>query len=244
MINIKYKDYHKIECGIYKINFPNNKIYIGKSNNIKRRIKEHHGNRSNTPCDKAVRKYYPNINDIDFDIIELTTNYEEREKYWIKFYNATNRNIGYNLTFGGDGMSAGVLNPASKFTEEDLKRIFDLIKNSNLTFKEIAKQYNVHEKIISDINCGVHYTDTKENYPLRPFMEKFKQSMKGKTGFKHPNAKLSEKDFIQLIYDLQNTNITFKILSKKYNISYATISHINNGHKYFDPKFSYPIRKR
>jgi predicted GIY-YIG superfamily endonuclease len=28
--------------GIYKINFPNNKIYIGRSVDIKRRIKEHY----------------------------------------------------------------------------------------------------------------------------------------------------------------------------------------------------------
>ena len=28
-------------AGIYKINFPNNKCYIGLSNNIPRRMKEH-----------------------------------------------------------------------------------------------------------------------------------------------------------------------------------------------------------
>ena len=241
---MKYKDYHKVESGIYRINFPNDKFYIGKSNNIKRRLKEHHGNKTNTPCDCAVRKYFPNIQDIDFDVLELTIDYTNRERYWIDYYQATNKLIGYNLTNGGEGMSTGILNPASKFTEENLKEIFDLIKTSDLTFKEIAKKFNVHEKIISDINCGIHYIDTTETYPLRPFMKKFKQSMKGKTGIKHPQAKLNEDSLKSLVNDLQNTNITFKDLAKQYNISYCTVSHINNGHKYFDPELVYPIRKR
>lgn len=241
---MKYADYHQVESGIYKINFPNNKIYIGKSNNIKRRLKEHHGKKTNTPCDNAVRKYFPNIKNIDFDILEITTNYKERERYWVKFYDATNKKIGYNLTNGGDGMSTGILNPASKFTENDLNEIFSLIKNSDKTFKEIAAKYNVHEKIISDINCGVHYVDETESYPLRPFMSKFTQAMKGKTGTKHPQAKLNNETFLALIKDLQYNKITFHELAKKYDISYTTVSHINNGHKYFDPTFVYPIRKR
>jgi hypothetical protein len=28
---------------------------------------------------------------------------KEKEKYWIKFYNSMDQNVGYNLTAGGDG---------------------------------------------------------------------------------------------------------------------------------------------
>ena len=44
--------------GIYKITFPNNKIYIGLSNDIKRRISEHNSiSKTKTPCDLAIKKY-------------------------------------------------------------------------------------------------------------------------------------------------------------------------------------------
>ena len=44
--------------GIYKINFPNNKIYIGSAVDIKRRIKEHYSKKDNTPCQKALFYYF------------------------------------------------------------------------------------------------------------------------------------------------------------------------------------------
>ena len=50
------KDY--IYSGVYMINFPNNKKYIGISNNIKRRMNEHNIDfRNNLPIEKAIQKY-------------------------------------------------------------------------------------------------------------------------------------------------------------------------------------------
>ena len=50
--------------GIYKIDFPNGKSYIGQSQNIYRRILEHnryafygHGKHSIQLCEKAINKY-------------------------------------------------------------------------------------------------------------------------------------------------------------------------------------------
>lgn len=40
------------------------------------------------------------------EIIDFADTYDElkeKEKYWIKQYNSTDRTIGYNLTEGGDG---------------------------------------------------------------------------------------------------------------------------------------------
>lgn len=88
--------------GIYKITFPNGKIYIGLSNNIKRRIAEHNCPSNNsTPCDKAINKY-GKITEIE--ILEFVNNIdllEEKEKYWIKFFNSNDKKIGYNITEGG-----------------------------------------------------------------------------------------------------------------------------------------------
>lgn len=55
---IKTKDLQPNMMGIYKINFPNNKSYIGLSIDIKRRMQEHNSPSENkTPCDKAINKY-------------------------------------------------------------------------------------------------------------------------------------------------------------------------------------------
>lgn len=61
-MNIKIKELKNGVSGIYKLNFPNGKIYIGLSNDIKRRMYEHNNtnrlkNHYNTPCDLAIQKY-------------------------------------------------------------------------------------------------------------------------------------------------------------------------------------------
>ena len=42
-----------------------------------------------------------------YEVIETTENYDEREGYWINYYNSTVPN-GYNLLLDGDGAQIGV----------------------------------------------------------------------------------------------------------------------------------------
>lgn len=96
---------------IYKItNLINNKIYIGQVYNktiadrFKRHIKEANS-LSKSVIDRAIYKYGPE-NFIYCEIDKCNTtkkDLNEKEIYWIKYYNSTNKNIGYNLTRGGDG---------------------------------------------------------------------------------------------------------------------------------------------
>ena len=97
--------------GIYKItNNINNKSYIGKSSDIEGRW-NYHISRYNQekewdkPLYRAFRKY--GIENFSFEILEILENeYDElanqREKYWIAFYQ-TYGATGYNGTQGGDG---------------------------------------------------------------------------------------------------------------------------------------------
>lgn len=95
--------------GIYKItNKINQKCYIGKSKNITERW-NYHKTRYNDereydkPLYRAFRKY--GIENFTFNILEELQEYDkesnEKEKYWIKFYNSYEK--GYNGTKGGDG---------------------------------------------------------------------------------------------------------------------------------------------
>ena len=92
--------------GIYKItNQINGKIYIGQSIDIKNRWKQHIGEakqgRYNTRLYNALRKY--NIDNFTFEVIEecKSTELNEREIYWIEYYQSYVPAIGYNMNTGG-----------------------------------------------------------------------------------------------------------------------------------------------
>lgn len=100
---------------IYKItNDINNKVYIGltsKNNPIDRWTKhlsdyKTAGLYSKRPLYDAMKKY--GIEHFHFEVIEETDQPQERECYWIKYYNSfisfENSN-GYNATLGGDGVA-------------------------------------------------------------------------------------------------------------------------------------------
>ena len=97
--------------GIYKItNLVNGKIYIGQSLDIERRYKAHINfskNKSsreyNTPIHNAIRKYGEENFKCEVLIECKKEELDELEKYYIKFFNSTDREKGYNLTPGGLG---------------------------------------------------------------------------------------------------------------------------------------------
>lgn len=107
--------------GIYKIqNKINGKIYIGQSNDIKRRFSEH---KYRTPrfrlaIDWAIVKY--GIDNFDFSVIEECKEEEldEKESYWIKKFNS--KEEGYNFSDGGENNSRGSNNGRAKIKEEDV----------------------------------------------------------------------------------------------------------------------------
>lgn len=93
------------KCGIYKIqNIENNKIYIGQSIDIAQRWREHRSdaliNRDNSILHKAIKKY--GEFNFSYEIIEECSKEKlnEREIYWIQYYNSMIPN-GYNQTSGG-----------------------------------------------------------------------------------------------------------------------------------------------
>lgn len=99
--------------GIYKIeNNITHNVYIGKAKDFNSRWRQHkseaNSNKNNNHLYNAIRKY--GIDNFTFSIVEeiplelYSTISSEREKYWIKFYNAYEDHDNYNETQGGEGV--------------------------------------------------------------------------------------------------------------------------------------------
>lgn len=96
--------------GIYKItNTVNGKCYIGKSQNIAKRIKHHietlkNGNNRNKHMQNAYSYYGKGSFTIEIlEQLEKNDDINEREKYWISHFRSNEEEYGYNRTSGGDG---------------------------------------------------------------------------------------------------------------------------------------------
>lgn len=128
---------------IYKFtNKINNKCYIGKTSNLKRRLWEHKHEtcKKDTAFGKALRKY--GFNNFDFEILVKIRKVSDRkkldeilnnlEKYYIEKYNSYH--FGYNLTKGGDGSLE------FHHSEETKIKMSRTRQNISEEYKEILRQ--------------------------------------------------------------------------------------------------------
>ena len=244
MIHLKMENcsVNQVYSGIYKITFPNQKVYIGRSNNIYRRMLEHNNDfRNNLPIEHAIIKYGKIM---EFDIIELIDDIDkmrQQEIYWIKYYDSTNKEKGYNVSLGGDGADLGSKNSQARFTEEQIQIIYkELKENLKESLEQIANKYNIHLSTISNINNGHTYYHSTIKYPIRDKKE-CKQII---AGINNRNSKFTEQDLKEIYNLLQNRqDLTMKEIAQQYKVYASTIQNINLGKTYYNEDLIYPLRK-
>ena len=231
--------------GIYKIVFPNNKVYIGLSSNIKKRLIAHNKTNDNLPIHRAIKKY-GKVSEENVEILEIVHEslLREREKYWIDYYKSFLPENGYNLTLGGDGASPGIFNNSAKLNQKELNELIKDLINNTIFIKDLAKKYNLSAEAISDINQGKRYYNENLIYPLRKNTRFTSEQMKGITGIDKGSSKFSYEEIKEIIDLLKNSSFSLEKIAKKFNCSYATISHINNGKHYPNTSYTYPIREK
>ena len=199
---------NKVISGIYKINYPNGKVYIGQARNIYKRLKEHnsyliygHGKKELLLCEKKMEEYNFLID--DFDLLEEVNDFSKldiREAYWIGYYKSYVKDgHGYNLTRGGDCSNKyGVNHANAAFDEKTLNEVVDLLQNhTELSYIDIANKYNVDKETIRRISAGISYTNPNLHYPLRRYNH---DSLKKET---LEDYNLTEKSIIELKEDLK-----------------------------------------
>lgn len=208
--------------GIYKItNLITKQSYIGQSNNIERRWKEHcRPSKANKSLISDAINSFGKEN-FSFQIlqeckIEELDSYEE---FYIKKYNTINPN-GYNVESSVNGNSRNY----SGYSEEIISNIIFDIKNSSLSLTEIADKYSVNKSTITRINKGDVHRRENESYPLR---EKIKKERVEKY------SKCPDRDTLKaLIYDK-----TFCDIGREYGVS-------DNAVRKWCDKYSLPRTKK
>lgn len=141
---------------IYAHITPNGKIYIGQTNDIKRRWQPSQY-RQCVYFEKAIQKYgWDNIQHIILQQ-NLQTRQEanELEKYYIKKYNTTNPQKGYNLTSGGDSNYIRTKESLIKNKQSMLQKWQDQ------NFKEKVRKAS-NKKLVQCLNTGnIYYSCEK-----------------------------------------------------------------------------------
>lgn len=242
MKHIKMQDCsdNLIYSGVYKITFPNNKNYIGISNNIYRRMLEHNTDfRNNLPIEKAIQKYGKIV---EFDILEEIQPEDralmrEREKFWIIAFNSNKKEFGYNISEGGDGADIGSNNQQAKLTEEQYQQVYKDLIDDKLSLQEIANKYEMNLSSISRLNNGHSYFHSTIEYPIRRKRPKV-------AGINSGNSKFTQEDIENIWFLLQfKPELSIKQIADKYNVYASTIQNINNGKTYLNNNFNYPLRE-
>ena len=179
--------------------------------------------------DAFIQKY--GANNFWFEILEKQVeNYNEREKYWIQYYNSLSPN-GYNLMSGGEDppIFYSIEHPnAAVKSKNEIIEIKNELRNTSLSLSEIAKNHNISKRTVLRINQGLHYEELGETYPIRetPNM----------------NGKLSDDQIAEIIEILRFTYRQYKDIAKQYNVKLSTIKQINAGICHPLDGVIYPIR--
>jgi group I intron endonuclease len=140
-------------------NIVNNKIYVGQTNNISKRQRDHLRDAQNgheSLLCRGIRKY--GQDNFEFKVIEecQDESANEREKYWIDHFDSFNS--GYNQTTGGDHF---------KHSEETKRKIGNFFKGKKLSEE--------HKKKVA-----AFFTGKKRPPPSEETLKKRSESLKGK----------------------------------------------------------------
>jgi group I intron endonuclease len=213
------------ESGVYcLLNTVNGKRYIGFSNNIQRRIKEHIGRLSSVDPES----FYPGHTIFLSDwnqfkahfivlVIELTVD-KLREEYWIREYESFKTEYGYNISIGtriSDQAKEKLKGhePTTGFTghthtQQSIDKMIE--SRTGLTRSEDTKQK------MSDSAHKVWETRSKED------------ASKQIQGSKNPGAKLTESQ-VKGIKKLIKRGFSYSTIADMYGVTPNTINRIATG---------------
>ena len=243
-----------LEClvdksGIYKIeNQINGKCYIGQSKNIKKRVLYHHfcdfKNENNCCYNskfyQALRKY--GIENFRVSILEECENLDERETYWIHYYDSFKS--GYNSTEGGQSWGEKIHSLETQ--EKRLKTLSETkaLQDENHPRAKLSNEevILIRQRYIDGESCEEIYKDYDTKYTLGSFKKiifgnSYKRvgNIPPKEDRRHTNAKFTA-DQIREIRSMEKSGVSITELASKFNVSHGTMYKIVKGKTYTNIK--------
>jgi len=220
-----------MEKYVYKItNLINNKNYIGQSADYQRRFKEHCVKHTDyvSLINQAILKY--GQENFTIEPIYYGLEYNEKEKFFIQYYNTMVPN-GYNIAAGGEDPPS-LLNGKYSGSNITYDMVSDIIKDLK-ECKNIAEVQNKYSQYITagqinKINNGVCWKREDETYPIST----------------HYSNKIDKNDIEPIIQEILYSNKTLKEIGVEYGYCKSTIVNINQGEKipYKLDGYDYPLR--
>lgn len=154
--------------GIYALTWEQtDKLYIGQSQNIENRYKEH----IKTLARKAVT-YNTKLQDTynmygtpsllvlqECSLLDLDAN----EVSWINEFDSIN--TGLNIAVGGNSITRGNIGPSSKFTKTSILKAFSLLYRTLDTLPTISKRSGISTNMLTHISTGACHVWLQEAYP-------------------------------------------------------------------------------
>ena len=182
---------------LYGIFFPNEKVYIGLTTTSLEQRKEGHKKcvKNNDPrlLYKALRKY----NMVDtFELIEIDdadTKEElcEKEIGYIRMYRSSEKEYGYNMTCGGEGVIGYV------YTEEDKKKMSEAIKKAYEKTGAREKRSEIMKKRFEKPGAREKQSETIKQYFIDNPEAVRKLSEATKAHFAKPGAREKQSETIK-----------------------------------------------
>ena len=214
-------------------NKQNGKKYVGQTNNIKRRYKQHKDDsfanysdaRYNQAIHCAIRKH--GLDNFDFEILEVLENktseeVNERETYWIREKNSLAPN-GYNLKATGEANRG---RNSSSLSDADKNEIRRRLREKE-PIRKIAEDYLLSYSYVSQINTGERLFSDSESYPLQ--------------------SNRTEVDlYLKIIELLKDTMLSMNKIAETLGISKDTVQRVNRGQQAAVKNLynDFPIRKQ
>lgn len=209
----------------------NSKVYVGQAINVKQRFQNHckpSSSQDNDLVSRAIQKY--GRNHFWYEILESQIeNYDQREKYWISYYNCIRPN-GYNTSEGGNypPVQKGTHHPESKLTDKQLNELIYDLQYTQLSYSQLSDKYDLSKSSIYEINNGKTYFNSEISYPIRTN--------------KNPRGALSDKQVLEIIELLKSSYLSYEEIGSQYGVEARAISRINRGVFHKQTSETYPIR--
>ncbi len=226
---------------IYKItNIENGKFYIGKTekNPPEKRWATHISQLKdpkrchylhNSIKEHGVEKFI-------FEIIAECKNTEDLKQLeidLIAYYDTTNRNVGYNLTKGGDGASGYKHTEATKQKMKEIKAQIDMTGENNPFYGKTHTEET--KKLISELASERYVGENNPFYGKKHSEESLAKMRLIQSTLPRSSA-FDNIDFLNEIILMRGNKFSYKEIAEKFNFHEDTIEKVLKGEGIYKEK--------